>query len=185
MHDNRQKLVVAQGEIERLKSEILRSDMRGQQAELDLNNKKNEMETEFIEMSKRNVVDSHNQRSDDSAHHQKSALERELWEGERMDLQKKIKLLNRKIEELIDEVKLLNEQNIELKSDKNRVTLQLEEMRSAFRNKLTKYMNENNKDSSAVTWSAKEELIRSYTEKEVDMSQRLEKECQIKVQKIK
>jgi len=57
-----------------------------------------------------------------------------------------------------------------LKSDKNRVTLQLEEMRSAFRNKLTKYMNEHNPDSSAVTWSAKEELIRNYTEKEVEMS---------------
>jgi len=43
-------------------------------------------------------------------------------------------------------------------------------MRSAFRNKLTKYMNEHNPDSAAVTWSAKEELIRNYTEKEVEMS---------------
>lgn len=64
-----------------------------------------------------------------------------------------------------------------MKSDKNRVTLQLEEMRSAFRNKLTKFMNEHNPDSSAVTWSAKEELIRNYTEKEVEQAQRLEKEC--------
>ena len=83
---------------------------------------------------------------------------------------KKIKLLNRKIEELTDDIKLLEEQNVELKSDKNRCTLQLEEMRSAFRNKLTKYMNEHNPDSAAVTWSAKEELIRNYTEKEVEMS---------------
>ena len=58
-------------------------------------------------------------------------------------------------------------------------------MRSAFRNKLTKYMNEHNPDSSAVTWSAKEELIRNYTEKEVDMSQRLEKECSKVVDKRK
>jgi len=43
-------------------------------------------------------------------------------------------------------------------------------MRSAYRNKLTKYMNENNPDQAALTWQAKEELIRSYTEKEQDMS---------------
>ena len=58
---------------------------------------------------------------------------------------------------------------MELKSDKNRIQLQLEEMRSAFRNKLTKYMNENNPDSAGLTWQAKEELIRSYTEKEQDL----------------
>lgn len=49
-------------------------------------------------------------------------------------------------------------------------------MRSAVRNKLTKYMGDNEPASSALTWSAKEELIRSYTEKEVDLTQRLEKE---------
>ena len=86
-------------------------------------------------------------------------MERELWDGEKIDLQKKIKLLNRKIEELTDDIKLLEEQNLTLKSDYNRATLQLEEMRSAFRNKLTKYMNETNQDQAAVSWSAKEELI--------------------------
>jgi len=79
---------------------------------------------------------------------------------------------------LTDDIKMLEQCNIELKEDKNRVTLQLEEMRSAFRNKLAKYMGDHDtKDSSAVTWSAKEEIIRSYTEKETDMAQRLEKEC--------
>ena len=37
-------------------------------------------------------------------------------------------------------------------------------------------MGDNEPASSALTWSAKEELIRSYTEKEVDLTQRLEKE---------
>ena len=69
--------------------------------------------------------------------HQKNALERELWEGERIDLQKKIKLLNRKIEELTDQIKMLEEQNMELKSENNRRTLELEEMRSAFRSNFT------------------------------------------------
>ena len=86
-------------------------------------NKKQEMEREFIELNKRSLVEMGNQKKDDLNSHQKSALERELFEGERLDLQKKIKLLNRKIEEMTDDIKLLEEQNIELKSDKNRVTL--------------------------------------------------------------
>ena len=176
LYDKREALVVAQGEIERLKSELVRADIAGQQNQQDYEARKLELEREFIEMSKRNLQELDNVKVDDKNYHKKNALEKELWDGERIDYQKKIKQLNRKIEELTDDLKLLEEQNIELKSDKNRLTLQVEEMRSAFRNKLTKYMNENNPDSSAVTWSAKEELIRSYTEKEVDLTQRLEKE---------
>ena len=159
LQEKREHIVVAQGEIERLKSELVRADLRGQQSELDIQNKKNEMEKEFIELNKKNLTEMDNQQKDDLASHQRSALERELFEGEKIDLQKKIKMLNRKIEELTDDIRLLEEQNLELKSDKNRISLQLDEMRSAFRNKLTKYMNENNPDQSAVTWSAKEELI--------------------------
>jgi len=176
LYDKREALVVAQGEIERLKSELVRADIAGQQNQQDYEARKLELEREFIEMSKRNLQELDSVKTDDRNYHKKNALEKELWDGERIDYQKKIKQLNRKIEELMDDLKLLEEQNIELKSDKNRLTLQVEEMRSAFRNKLTKYMNENNPDSSAVTWSAKEELIRSYTEKEVDLTKRLEKE---------
>ena len=176
LYDKREALVVAQGEIERLKSELVRADIAGQQNAHDYENRKLELEREFIELSKRNLQEMDNVKSDDRNYHKKNALEKELWDGERIDYQKKIKQLNRKIEELMDDLKLLEEQNIELKSDKNRLTLQVEEMRSAFRNKLTKYMNENNPDSSAVTWSAKEELIRSYTEKEVELTKRLERE---------
>uniref|UniRef100_A0A7S3J3C3 Uncharacterized protein n=1 Tax=Euplotes harpa TaxID=151035 RepID=A0A7S3J3C3_9SPIT len=176
LYDKREALVVAQGEIERLKSELVRADIAGQQNQQDYEARKLELEREFIEMSKRNLQELDSVKTDDRNYHKKNVLEKELWDGERIDYQKKIKQLNRKIEELMDDLKLLEEQNIELKSDKNRLTLQVEEMRSAFRNKLTKYMNENNPDSSAVTWSAKEELIRSYTEKEVDLTKRLEKE---------
>jgi hypothetical protein len=44
-----------------------------------------------------------------------------MWEGEKTDLLRKIKELNRKIEELTDDVKLFEESNLELKSDKNRI----------------------------------------------------------------
>jgi predicted nucleic acid-binding Zn-ribbon protein len=85
-------------------------------------------------------------RADDMEANKRLNLEREMWDGEKTDLLRKIKELNRKVEEITDDVKIFEEQNLELKSDKNRIQLQLEEMRSAFRNKLTKYMNEHNPD---------------------------------------
>jgi hypothetical protein len=176
LYDKREAFVVAQGEIQRLKNEITRLEVAGQQNSAVYEQRKAELEREYIEASKRNLQEMDVIKTEDKNYHKKNVLEKELWDGERIDYQKKIKQLNRKIEELTDDLKILEEQNIELKSDKNRLTLQVEEMRSAFRNKLTKYMNENNPDSSAVTWKAKEELIRSYTEKEVDLSQRLERE---------
>ena len=45
-------------------------------------------------------------------------MEREIWEGEKTDLLRKMKDLNRKVEELNDDVRLERELNSELKSDK-------------------------------------------------------------------
>jgi len=53
---------------------------------MDLNNKKSEMEREFIELNKRNLVDIENQRKDDMGSHQKNAMERELFESEKIEL---------------------------------------------------------------------------------------------------
>jgi len=113
---------------------------------MDLDNKKMELEREFLELTRNKGVDNDRLRVDDLEANKRLNLEREMWDGEKTDLLRKIKELNRKIEELTDDIKIIEEQNIELKSDKNRIMLQLEEMRSAYRNKLTKYMNEHNPD---------------------------------------
>lgn len=146
---------------------------------MDLDNKKMELEREFLELTKNKVSDADRMRTDDLEANKRLNLEREMWDGEKTDLLRKIKELNRKIEELSEDVKLLEEGSLELKSDKNRLQLQLEEMRSAYRNKLTKYMNENNPDQAALTWQAKEELIRSYTEKEQDLQMSIERKDKI------
>lgn len=49
-------------------------------------NKKQEMEWEFIELNKRSLVELGNQKKDDLNSHQRAALERELFEGEKLDL---------------------------------------------------------------------------------------------------
>jgi hypothetical protein len=80
-----------------------------------------ELEREFLEITKNKVGDADRLRVDDLEANKRLNLEREMWDGEKTDLIRKIKELNRKIEELTDDVKILEEQNIELKSDKNRI----------------------------------------------------------------
>ena len=123
LQETKEALVVAKGEIERLKSELVRFDLKGQQSHLDFENKKMELEREYIELTKSKHADLDRVKHEDLETHKRLNLEKELWDGERIDLQKKIKELNRKIEELTDDLKLLSESNVELKSDKNRLTL--------------------------------------------------------------
>lgn len=72
-------------------------------------------------------------RGNDEESKRRFAMERELWDGEKTDLMRKIKEYNRKIEELHDDVNLLQTQNSELRQDKERVTSDREEVRSAYR----------------------------------------------------
>ena len=88
---------------------------------MEIDNKKMELEREFLELTKSKQHDVERIRVDDMEAHKRLNLEREMWEGEKTDLLRKIKELNRKVEELTDDVRLLEEQNMELKSDKNRV----------------------------------------------------------------
>lgn len=88
---------------------------------MDLDNKKMELEREFLELTKSKGYDQERLRVDDMEAHKRLNLEREMWDGEKTDLLRKIKELNRKIEELTDDLRMIEEQNLELKSDKNRV----------------------------------------------------------------
>jgi len=93
-------------------------------------------------------------------------MEKELWEGEKTDLLRKMKELNRKIEELQDDVKLVEEQNTELKSDKMKLTMEIEEVRAAHRGVLRTQAGDDEQDKASIQWRAKEELTRSFQERE-------------------
>lgn len=82
-----------------------------------------ELEREFLELTKTKQGDADRMRVDDMEANKRLNLEREMWEGEKTDLLRKIKELNRKVEELTDDVRGMEEQNMELKSDKNRIQL--------------------------------------------------------------
>ena len=93
-------------------------------------------------------------------------MEKELWEGEKTDLLRKMKELNRKIEELQDDVKLVEEQNGELKIDKMKNNTEIEEVRNAHRGALRTQAGDDEQDKASIQWRAKEELTRSFQDRE-------------------
>lgn len=76
---------------------------------LDLDNKKMELEREFLEITRVKQNDTDKVRGDDLEANKRLNLEREMWDGEKTDLLRKIKELNRKVEELSDDVKIFEE----------------------------------------------------------------------------
>lgn len=99
-------------------------------------------------------------------------MEKDLWEGEKTDLLRNMKELNRKIEELRDDVKLVEDQNYENKGDKKRLTIEIEETRAAHRAVLQQNAGDND-DRASVKGRAREELTRSFQEKEAQLQDAL------------
>ena len=93
----------------------------GQKNSVDVDNKKLELERHYLEMTRNRQIEIEVVREDDENNNRRFKLERELWEGEKTDLLRKMKELNRKIEEIQYDVKIVEEQNLELKSDKNKL----------------------------------------------------------------
>jgi len=87
-------------------------------------------------MTRNRQVEIEGVREDDENNGRRFKLEKELWEGEKTDLLRKMKELNRKIEEIQYDVKIVEEQNLELKSDKNKLMMEVTDKDSNYRDSL-------------------------------------------------
>ena len=77
-------------------------------------------------------------RGEDSNAQKRFQMEKDLWEGEKSDLLRKMKELNRKIEEYQDDVRLVEDQNQGLKIDKSKLQQENEQIRVQLRDELNK-----------------------------------------------
>lgn len=108
--------------------------------------------------------------------------EKLLWESQKMELTHKNKILQRKIAEYEDRIKELSKNQDDIQGENNKLMLQLDEMRSIYRNKLVQFTTDQAKGGPdkpqriGYDLNAREELIRTYTEKEIELTERLEKE---------
>ena len=130
--------------------------------------KRIELQKEFMEMSSKKTFA---QLQEEKV--MQTSMNFDAFELEKADYQRKLRELDRMTEELTDDVRTLEEANLDLKSEKNRLQLQLEEMRTGMRQKLSQYNAELStpQEKQALAWKAKEELIRTYNDKEQDVNQ--------------
>ena len=74
--------------------------------DLELGNRKMELERQFLEVENQRALELDNIRGEDANEKRKLATQAAIWEGERAEMLHKSKELNRKLQELEDDLKL-------------------------------------------------------------------------------
>jgi hypothetical protein len=176
--DQREALLMAKAEIERLKTEILRYQLKDDQYKLEIEAKRLDLEKGYIDMAKDKDKDMRmiSKTAEDTLN--KNMQDKMVFESQRTELIAKNKQLNRRIEELEEKLKEFMNQVSDMKSKNSQLSTKMDEMDSLYRAKLMQYAMEEkvSKDKKMVGFNAREDLIRSYREKEVELMEKLDKE---------
>ena len=176
--DNREALIMAKAEIEKLKNEIMRYQIKDEQYKLDVEAKKLDLEKGYIDMAKDKEKDmrSLSKQAEDTLN--RNMQDKVVFESQRMELIAKNKQSSRKLDEMEDKIRELTSANGELRSSNAQLLTKMDEMDSLYRSKLMQYSMEEkaNKDANVMGYNAREDLVRSYREKEVELIERLDKE---------
>ena len=121
LQEARLDLLKVQAENDSLRSDMQKFDIVRQQNSVDVDNKKMELERQYLEMTRNRQMEVQGIRGEDEGAQKRFKLERELWEGEKTDLHRRMKELQRRLEEVQDDVKIVEETNNGLKLDKQRL----------------------------------------------------------------
>lgn len=175
--DQKEALIMAKAEVEKLKNEILRYQIKDEQYKLDVESKKLDLEKGYIEMARDKEKDMKSLSKQAEDNLQKNLQDKMVFDSQRMELMAKNKQSGRKIEELEEKIKELMGNLSELKSENARLKTSMDEKDNLYRAKLMQYqMEEKTKDKNMLGYNAREDLVRSYREKEVELIEKLDKE---------
>jgi len=172
-------LIEAKAELERIKTEMGKYDLLEQRHRLDMDTKKLEVERGFMDLTKDKNGEMNRMSLDNEAARRRVYDDKLLWESEKIELSHKNKLLGRQHLELEERFKELSRTNEEMSAENSKMTIQIDEMRSVFRQKLLQFMGDQVKGDKmpgriGYDLNAREELIRTYTEKEIDLKEKLD-----------
>ncbi len=103
------------------------------------------MERGFMDMNKDKQNEFFKLNREAETNLKKIKEERMNWESQKMQLIQKNKICNRKLAEYQDKFNELTKMNQELTTDNNKHILQLDEMRSIYRNKLIQFTSDHSK----------------------------------------
>lgn len=175
--DTREALMMSKAEVEKLKNEILRYQIKDEQYKLEVDAKKMDLEKGYIEMAKDKEKDMRSLSKQAEDNMSKNMQDKMVFDSQRMELIAKNKQSGRKIDELEEKIKELMGVMSEMKSENARLKTSMDEKDNLYRAKLMQYqMEEKTKDKNMMGYNAREDLVRSYREKEVELIEKLDKE---------
>jgi chromosome segregation ATPase len=102
------------------------ADLMKDKNDVELGNAKMELQRQFIEVENKRAIELDQLRGTEDDSRRRLAAEAAVWEGEKIDLQHKMRELNRKLEEQQDDLRVLQQQNVELKGDRTRLNEDIE-----------------------------------------------------------
>ena len=154
----REELARAAAEIEKINNDKLKSQVITEQIKLEYQKKKESLEKDYVAMARNRDV------KIDEGKKINNEDGKNVWKDDKLELARKIKELYRKLEITTAELNDAKEENEELKKAKKALEEQLDELTDTCRNKLV----------NMTEQESRNELIRTYSEKENRMIADLE-----------
>ena len=177
LQEAREQVLRSQDEMNALKFQIQQLSLANEKNGVDLGNRKMELERQFLEMQNARNMEVNDRMAMDGNAMRKFNMEKELWEGEKNDLLRKMKELNRKIEEYQDDVRIVEDQNQNLKGDKMKLLNENEGVRKQYRDELNS-KNGSDQDIGSQRHRAREEYVRSFQNREEEITQQMKEKDQ-------
>ena len=184
VNDLENALLASRSEIELLRKELTKYDMNSQRVRTEFDSQKVELEKQYLQIAKNRESNVNNRLFENEAKTKKILQENQNLSSDLQLLNSELKTAQRKILELEDNLREYKTHDTEMTKEVHRLSLQIEEMRGAFRGKLVSGMNAGGSPDE-MSRVAREELIRTFNTKEVELTDRLNKELAKSSQSLK
>lgn len=178
-------LLSSRSEIELLRKEIIKYDMNAQRLRVEFDSQRVDLEKQYLQITNNREVISKNKNTETELKSQKILQQNENINADISLIADQLKSAQRKITELEDNLKEYRNHDSEMTKEVHRLTLQLEELRGSLRGRLLKTLNENSHPGEEVLRVAREEMIRTYNEKEIELTEKLNNELAKSAQNLK
>ena len=178
-------ILSSRSEIELLRKEVIKYDMNAQRLRVEFDSQKADLEKQYIQITKNRDENIGNRLSENELKSRKIMKQNENINADISIVTEQLKAAQRKISELEDNLKEYKIHDSEMTKEVHRLTLSLEEMRGSLRGKLLRALNEGMHPGDEMLRVAREEMIRTYNEKEIELTEKLNNELGKNAQNLK
>ena len=185
LQDLENALLSSRSEIELLRKEVIKYDMNSQRMKIEFDSQKVDLERQYLQITKNREENINNRISDADLKSRKVVQQNQNINADITMVTDQLKGAQRKIAELEDNLKEYKIHDSDMTKEVHRLTLQLEEMRGSLRGKLLKALNEGMHPGDEMLRVAREEMIRTYNEKEIELTEKLNNEMGKNAQNLK